>query len=72
MRDVTGLLLDFKIGVLKKDKCLNTDYLNVDAIILKMNKNNLNIPPGWNGHFITIVTHERQNYFGEIENGEMC
>jgi len=27
---------------------------------------------GWNGaYFITIVTHNRINYFGEIKNGEM-
>jgi len=37
-----------------------------------MNNNILQIPQGWNGHFITIVTQDRQNYFGEIKNGEMC
>ncbi|MFM6983080.1 MAG: hypothetical protein ACKOXF_03035 [Chitinophagaceae bacterium] len=26
---------------------------------------------GWTGHFITIVTHDRLNYFGEINNEEM-
>ena len=40
-------------------------------LLSNMNHTILPIPAGWTGHFITIVTQDREHFLGEIKNRDM-